>query len=95
MHIAGDPNAWEKMMALNVLAPMRLTHHVGKAMADKGTGVIINIDSVAGIDPNGPSAVYVASKHAITGWTESVAQVHDYVFFAYEKPVREQAMGYV
>lgn len=62
-------------MALNVLAPMRLTHHFGNHFVKRGSGVIINIDSVAGINPMGPQAAYVASKHAITGWTESVAQV--------------------
>lgn len=75
VRLAGDPSHWEKMMALNVLAPMRLTHHFGNHFVKRGSGVIINIDSVAGINPMGPQAAYVASKHAITGWTESVAQV--------------------
>eukprot|EP00884_Botryococcus_braunii_P004945 jgi/Botrbrau1/14451/Bobra.0014s0096.1 len=72
--LEGDPDKWEKMIALNVLAPMRLTHHVGKHMVERGSGCIINIDSVAGINAIGSHAAYVASKHAITGWTESVAQ---------------------
>eukprot|EP00884_Botryococcus_braunii_P004947 jgi/Botrbrau1/14453/Bobra.0014s0097.2 len=73
--LQGDPNYLDRIIHLNVLAPMRLCHHLGRHFEKRGSGAIINIDSVAGIDASGPQAGYVASKHAMTGWTESLAEV--------------------
>ena len=33
--IAGDPDAWERMMAINLKAPMRLTRALAPGMVDK------------------------------------------------------------
>ena len=60
--IAGDPDEWEKVLKVNMLAPMRLMRRLTPAMVEKGEGVIINIDSSAGLSPKPRNAVYSASK---------------------------------
>ena len=45
----GDPDAFDKLLYLNLSSPIRLTRVLAPAMAEKGTdGNIINISSVAG-----------------------------------------------
>eukprot|EP00124_Ichthyophonus_hoferi_P000893 Ihof_evm2s39 gene=Ihof_evmTU2s39 len=67
----GNPDEWEKMMAININAPMRLTRKLAPAMKAGGGGTIINIGSVAGLEPMGMSCAYAATKHALRGWSLS------------------------
>lgn len=68
----GSPDEWEKMMAINVAAPMRLTRMLAEGMASRGGGMIINIGSIASVEAmSGDSAAYAASKHALRGWSTS------------------------
>ena len=60
--LAGDPDEWEKVIKVNMLAPMRLMRRLTPAMVEKGEGVIINIDSSAGLSPKPGNAVYSSSK---------------------------------
>lgn len=53
---------WETMIAVNVTALARMTHIVGKSMAERGAGHIINIGSTAGNYPYRGAAVYGATK---------------------------------
>ncbi|EDQ89560.1 uncharacterized protein MONBRDRAFT_8107 [Monosiga brevicollis MX1] len=75
----GDPDEWDKMMAINVSAPMRLTRYLSPEMAKSGGGCIINIGSVAAVEPMQSSGAYAASKHALRGWSLSCYQAlrHD------------------
>ena len=59
---AGDPDEWEKVLRVNMMAPMRLMRRLTPAMVEKGEGVVINIDSSAGLSPKPGNAVYSASK---------------------------------
>ncbi len=60
---------------LNLLAPMHLTNLLAPAMKERSNGVIINICSVAGIEPMGMGAAYAASKHGLRGWSLSCYNV--------------------
>ena len=62
MHHAGDPDEWEKVIKVNMLSPMRLMRRLTPAMVEKGEGVVINIDSSAGLSPKPGNAVYSSSK---------------------------------
>lgn len=65
--------AWERLMQVNLLAPMRLCSLFVPQMVARGSGHIINISSVAGwIGAQGLSA-YVASKFGLRGFSESLA----------------------
>lgn len=69
--LKGNPDDWEKVMALNLMTPMRLTRILSPAMADKEEGVILNIGSVAGMEPMTASCTYAASKWGLRGWSLS------------------------
>mmetsp|Transcript_60850 Transcript_60850/g.101023 ORF Transcript_60850/g.101023 Transcript_60850/m.101023 type:complete len:135 (+) Transcript_60850:3-407(+) len=63
------------MLFLNLHAPMRLTRRLAPGMADRRKGVIINIGSVAGVEPmSGTFAAYAAAKHGLRGWSTSIYQ---------------------
>jgi len=62
-----DPDDWDTMLAVNLAAPMRLVRLLGPSMAEKGNGVIINISSVAGLDPKPLMLGYATSKRGLTG----------------------------
>jgi 3-oxoacyl-[acyl-carrier protein] reductase len=53
---------WDKIMAVNLTGPMRLTKAVAPIMKAQGRGRIINIASVAGLSPTGSSIAYAVSK---------------------------------
>jgi NAD(P)-dependent dehydrogenase (short-subunit alcohol dehydrogenase family) len=62
----------QSVFDVNVFGPMRMTKAVLPHMRAQGRGRIINISSVLGLVPQPYMAVYVASKHAIEGYSESV-----------------------
>lgn len=67
----GDPDAWERMLALNLSAPMRLTRRLSEPMVERELGTIINIGSIAAIEGMTNSGAYAASKHGLRGWSSS------------------------
>ncbi|HHU63145.1 MAG TPA: SDR family oxidoreductase [Clostridiales bacterium] len=63
---------WDNVMNLDLKAPFRLTRRAVKGMVERGSGVILNIGSYAGLRGNhGPA--YTAAKHGLIGLTQSVA----------------------
>lgn len=58
---------------INVLGTLNVVRHVLPIMRGQGTGHIINISSIAGIAPSTGWAVYGATKHAVIGLTEVLA----------------------
>lgn len=71
-----DDETWERVMSINVTAPMRLTRAVLPGMIEAGTGAIVNVASEASFRASGSGAAYTSSKHAIAGFTKSVAFFH-------------------
>jgi len=61
-----------RTMLVNADAPMHITLEFLPGMIGKGRGHIINIASAAGMTANPNMAVYVASKHSLLGWSESL-----------------------
>jgi 3-oxoacyl-[acyl-carrier protein] reductase len=64
---------WNKVMMVNVTAPLYLGQLVAPVMKAKGKGVIINNGSVAGAHAHHGPVAYVTSKHAVSGLTKSMA----------------------
>jgi NAD(P)-dependent dehydrogenase (short-subunit alcohol dehydrogenase family) len=64
---------WERTMALNVTAPMRLCRALVPAMAGRGWGRVVNVASNAGLRGYAYTAAYCASKHALVGLTRALA----------------------
>ena len=64
---------WEKIMAINLTGPMRLTKAVAPIMKAQGRGRIVNIASVAGLSPTGSSIAYAVSKAGLIHLTRCMA----------------------
>lgn len=64
---------WEKIMAVNLTGPMRLTKAVAPLMKAQGAGRIVNIASVAGLGPSGSSIAYAVSKAGLIHLTKCMA----------------------
>jgi NAD(P)-dependent dehydrogenase (short-subunit alcohol dehydrogenase family) len=62
----------ERVFGINVFGLIRMTKAVLPHMRAQGGGRIINLSSVLGLIPNPYMAAYVASKHAVEGYTESL-----------------------
>ncbi len=65
-----QPDAWSRVMAVNVDGTMNVSRAVARTMVDAGTpGSIVNFSSGAGIRGVANRIGYVASKFAVTGMT--------------------------
>ncbi|MGW4143454.1 oxidoreductase [Streptomyces mirabilis] len=62
----------QSIFDVNVFGLMRMTKAVLPHMRGRGRGRIINISSVGGFVPNPFMAIYVATKHAVEGYSESL-----------------------
>ena len=70
--VGGDPDAWDRMLNLNVNATFRSIHAVLPHMVERGTGDIIVTSSVAGFVPVVVEPVYTASKHAVQAFVHTL-----------------------
>lgn len=64
---------WDKIVAVNLTGPMRLTKAVAPVMKAQGRGRIVNIASVAGVGPTGSSIAYAVSKAGLIHLTRCMA----------------------
>ncbi len=59
-------------MEVNTMGMMHMTRNFLSEMIDQGSGHVVNFASAAGLTPNPNMSVYVASKWAAVGWSESL-----------------------
>lgn len=69
-----DDAMWLKMVETNLLSAVRLCRRIVPGMRERQRGKIINIASVAGIQPGTGQGVYGALKAALIQLTKSLAQ---------------------
>jgi 3-oxoacyl-[acyl-carrier protein] reductase len=67
------PEVWDKIMAVNLTGPMRLTKAVAPIMKAQGHGRVVNIASVAGLHPTGSSIAYAVAKAGLIHLTRCMA----------------------
>ena len=70
--VDGDPDAWDRMLSLNVNAVFRTVHAVLPHMIGRKTGDIIVTSSVAGHVPVMWEPIYTASKHAVQAFVHTL-----------------------
>ncbi|MCV2395145.1 SDR family NAD(P)-dependent oxidoreductase [Actinotalea sp. M2MS4P-6] len=68
-----DDATWERVLGVNLTAPMRLIRGVLPVMIAAGKGAIVNVSSEASLRASASGVAYTASKHAVNGLTKSVA----------------------
>ncbi|QTN38503.1 SDR family oxidoreductase [Cryomorphaceae bacterium] len=64
---------YDKLMDLNFRAPWSITQAVVRGMRQKNYGRIVNISSIWGVISKPHRALYTSSKHAILGFTKTLA----------------------
>ena len=64
---------FDETIAVNLLAPVRLTRAFLPAMQERGRGAIINVSSAAGIQPFANETDYCAAKYGLEGFSYSLA----------------------
>ena len=67
----GDPDAWDRMLNLNINAAFRSVHAVLPHMIGKKTGDILFTSSIAGVVPVVWEPIYTASKFAVQAFVHS------------------------
>jgi len=68
-----SPRFSERIIQLNLLAPLNLSQASYAPMVANGGGVIVNIASVSGTRPSPGTAAYSAAKSGLFGLTRSLA----------------------
>lgn len=68
----GDPDAWDRMLNLNINATFRAVHAVLPHMIDRRAGDIILTSSIAGVVPVVWEPIYTASKFAVQAFAHTV-----------------------
>lgn len=62
-----DAQEWKTMLDVNVMGVMNGMQIVMNDMKERKSGTIINVSSIAGVQPFGNHAAYCASKFGVTG----------------------------
>jgi len=70
--LEGDPDAWDRMLNLNINAVFRTVHAVLPHMVERQTGDIIVTSSISGLVPVVWEPIYTASKHAVQAFVHTV-----------------------
>ena len=66
------PAEWHEMMDVNVNALFHVTRHLLPGMIERRRGHVVNIASIAGRSAFPGGTGYVATKHAVLGFSESL-----------------------
>lgn len=67
---------YDKVLAVNLKGPFRLTALIGQRMADGDGGSIINVSSTAAVRPGAHVIPYAAAKAALNAMTEAFAHAY-------------------
>ena len=70
--VDGDPDAWDRVLNLNVNAAFRTVHAVLPHMVERGRGDVILTSSIAGLVPVVWEPIYTASKFAVQAFAHTL-----------------------
>ena len=66
-------DTYRKVLEVNLVAPFLTAKAFGEIMLDAGSGSIVNVSSVAGLQGVADRSAYNASKHGLIGLTRTLA----------------------
>ncbi len=69
-----DEGLWQRVLDVNLLGVLRVSHAVLPGMIDEGGGRIVNVASEAGRVGSNGSAAYSAAKGGVIGFTKALAR---------------------
>ena len=69
-----DADAWQRHLAVNLTAPYLLALQLGRAMAARGAGKIVNIGDAGADPPNRGYLPYAVSKAGVAALTRGLAK---------------------
>ncbi len=72
--IQQNPSEWRRIIDVHLLGTINTSFHALRYMTRAKRGVVVNISSVLGINPEPLVSHYAAAKAAIIAWTRSVAR---------------------
>jgi NAD(P)-dependent dehydrogenase (short-subunit alcohol dehydrogenase family) len=64
---------WQRLFAVNATSTLLATQAFLPGMLERGWGRIVNVASIAGLEGDKYIAAYSAAKHAVIGFTKSLA----------------------
>ncbi|HWC74772.1 MAG TPA: SDR family oxidoreductase [Gemmatimonadales bacterium] len=64
---------WNRVLAVNATGTFLCTRGFARGMLERKRGAIVNVASIAGLEGARYIAAYAAAKHAVVGFTRSVA----------------------
>ncbi len=70
--VDGDPDAWDRMLNLNINAAFRSVRAVLPHMVERKRGDIVFTSSIAGLVPVVWEPIYTASKHAVQAFVHTL-----------------------
>lgn len=70
--VTGDPDAWDRVLNLNINAAFRSVQAVLPHMVERQTGDIVMTSSIAGLVPVVWEPIYTASKFAVQAFVHTV-----------------------
>ena len=69
-----DEGLWQRVLDVNLLGVLRVTHALLGGMIERGEGRIVNVASEAGRVGSNGSAAYSAAKGGVIGFTKALAR---------------------
>jgi short-subunit dehydrogenase len=73
LFIDEEPSATDRVIDINLRGVITGSRLAARRFADRGSGVIINVASLAGVTGIPGLATYCATKHAVIGFSEALA----------------------
>jgi 2-hydroxycyclohexanecarboxyl-CoA dehydrogenase len=74
LFLDSTPDFWEKVVRINLLGHVAVTHAFAKGMAERGGGRIVTVASDAGKVGSTGETVYAAAKGGLLAFTRSLAR---------------------
>lgn len=68
----GTIDEWANVVETNLLGTMRVTHAIVTGMMQRGSGHVVNVGSIFGLEAYPGGAAYVASKFGLNGFSKAI-----------------------